>query len=47
MDTYYKCIGGKELGNWYIKDGKVDFSYSGEFTCNANTYTVEQGKVVD
>ena len=47
VDTYYKGIAGNELGNWYIKDGKVDFSYSGEFTCNANTYTVEQGKVVD
>lgn len=46
VDTYYNGIAGNELGDWFIKDGKVDFTYSGEFTCNSNTYTVDKGKAV-
>ena len=46
VDTYYNGIAGNELGDWFIKDGKVDFTYSGGFTCNSNVYTVDKGKAV-
>ena len=35
-----------EYGTWYIKNGKVDFSFTGDVDYNGNKYKVEKGKVI-
>ena len=44
--TTYTGIVPNSLGWWRIENGKVDFTYSGGFTCNSNVYTVDKGKAV-
>lgn len=46
VDTYYNGIAGNELGDWYVKAGKVDFTYTNSYSVNGTTYKVEQGKAV-
>lgn len=41
----YNGIGSNELGTWYIKDGLVDFKFSGYVKVNGTTYKVTEGKV--
>ncbi len=41
----YNGIAPNSLGTWYIKDGYVDFSYTGYLTVNGSTYKVTEGKV--
>ena len=41
----YNGIASNELGTWYIKDGLVDFKYSGYVKVNGTTYKVTEGKV--
>ena len=41
----YNGIGSNELGTWYIKDGLVDFKYTGYVKVNGTTYKVTEGKV--
>ena len=38
-------IASNDLGNWYIKDGLVDFSYTGPVTYNNAVYNVVNGQV--
>lgn len=41
----YNGIASNELGTWYIKDGLVDFKFSGYVIVNGATYKVTEGKV--
>ncbi len=41
----YNGIASNELGTWYIKDGLVDFKFSGYMKVNGTTYKVTEGKV--
>ena len=41
----YNGIASNSLGTWYIKDGLVDFKYTGYVIVNGNTYKVNEGKV--
>lgn len=41
----YNGIASNKMGTWYIKDGLVDFTYTGYLTVNNNTYKVTEGKV--
>ena len=41
----YNGIASNELGTWYIKDGLVDFKFSGYVKVNGTTYKVTEGKV--
>ena len=41
----YNGIASNELGTWFIKDGLVDFTYTGYVVVNGTTYKVDQGKV--
>lgn len=34
-------------GLWYVKDGKIDFSFAGELICNEKLYKVEKGKAIE
>lgn len=46
LDESYNGLATNEYGTWYIKDGAVDFSYSGQVDFAGQTFTVEGGKVV-
>lgn len=41
----YNGIASNSMGTWYIKDGLVDFTYTGYLSVNGNTYKVTEGKV--
>lgn len=43
----YFGIVGNEAGNWYVENGKVDFTVSGPRTINGQTVNFEYGKVVE
>lgn len=43
--TSYNGIASNNNGTWYIKDGKVDFDYTGNLEVNGTTYPVKGGKV--
>ena len=54
-EGWYNIVEGKilrqttlaqnENGIWYVKDGKVDFTYSGEFELDGHKYKIVKGKV--
>ncbi|MBO4383270.1 MAG: Ltp family lipoprotein, partial [Clostridia bacterium] len=41
----YNGIAANDMGTWYIKNGLVDFSYTGDLSVNGAVYHVEKGKV--
>lgn len=41
----YNGIASNELGTWFIKEGLVDFTYTGYVIVNGTTYKVNEGKV--
>ena len=41
----YNGIASNKLGTWFIKDGLVDFTYTGYVVVNGTTYKVNEGKV--
>lgn len=41
----YNGIASNSLGTWYIKDGFVDFTFTGYVSVNGSTYKVTEGKV--
>ncbi len=43
--TSYNGIASNGYGTWYIKDGLVDFDFTGKVTINGKTYQVEKGRV--
>ena len=43
--TSYNGIASNNNGTWYIKNGKVDFDFTGNLTVNGTTYPVKGGKV--
>ncbi len=46
MDFSYTGLGSNKNGEWYVKDGKLDFSYSGTYKDGKTTYTIAGGKVI-
>ena len=46
MDTDYVGMAQNAAGNWYIHDGKVDFSYNGPLTVGGQNYNIQYGKAV-
>ena len=48
VNTDFTGIAENEYGLWYIENGYVNFNFSGTLEDgNGNSYTVEQGKVVN
>lgn len=45
LDESYNGLAKNEYGTWYVKDGKVDFSFSGTYDFAGYTYVVNGGKV--
>lgn len=45
LDESYTGIGTNNFGQWYVKDGKVDFTFSGEYAYGGLLYNVNAGKV--
>ena len=43
--TDYTGIAKNEYGTWYVKDGKVDFSYTGTLDYAGKTFHINGGKV--
>lgn len=43
--SIFNGIASNENGRWYIRNGKVDFSYNGYVTQNGVRYHVVNGKV--
>lgn len=43
--TDYSGIASNSLGTWYLKDGLVDFSFTGYLNVNGTVYPVTKGKV--
>lgn len=41
----YNGIASNDLGTWYIRNGLVDFDYTGYLKVNGTTYKVDGGKV--
>ena len=41
----YNGIASNDMGTWYIRNGLVDFSYTGDLDVNGAVYHVEKGKV--
>ena len=41
----YSGLAENEFGTWLIKDGYVDFDYTGNYTSNGQTYNIVEGKV--
>lgn len=46
IDESYTGIATNNNGQWYVKDGKVDFSFSGEYAYAGLLYSIAGGKVV-
>ena len=46
IDTSFTGIAKNQYGSWRIKDGKVDFKYSGKLRLDGKTYTILAGKVI-
>lgn len=45
LDDSYNGIATNNAGQWYVKDGKVDFGFSGEFAYAGLLFNVVGGKV--
>lgn len=45
LDESYTGIATNNAGQWYVKDGKVDFSFSGEYSYAGLLFNVVGGKV--
>lgn len=45
LDQSYNGLAKNEYGTWYVKDGLVDFSFSGTYDFAGYTYVVNGGKV--
>ena len=43
--TDYSGIAKNQYGTWYVKDGKVDFTFSGDYEFAGQTFKVDGGKV--
>lgn len=43
--TDYTGLAQNEYGTWYVKDGKVDFTYSGSYDFAGKTFNVVTGEV--
>ena len=41
----YNGIAKNENGQWYVKDGRIDFTYSGTVTFGQTSYVIKYGKV--
>lgn len=41
----YSGLAENEFGTWVIKDGYVDFDYTGNYSSNGQTYNIVEGKV--
>ena len=41
----YSGLAENEFGMWVIKDGYVDFDYTGNYSSNGQTYNIVEGKV--
>ena len=44
--VYKTAVARNQYGLWFVKSGKVDFSFSGNFKYNNKIYRVESGRVV-
>lgn len=40
-------VASNAYGSWYIRQGKVDFDFSGKIDFNGKTYNIEKGKVIE
>ncbi len=45
IDYGFTGIASNDLGDWYIQNGFVDFSFTGPVTYNNNVYSIVDGKV--
>ena len=43
--TDYTGIAQNQYGSWYVKDGKVDFTYTGSYDFAGTTFNVVTGEV--